>query len=59
MYNALKSARFVSGLLLFLAGAGISVNFLLRSKTIEVPVVVILVIGAALVFSGWKESRRK
>jgi hypothetical protein len=59
MSKALNSPLFVSGLLLFLAGAGICMNFILRSKAIEIPVVALLVVGAALAFRGWKESRRK
>jgi hypothetical protein len=59
MDNALRDVSFVSGLLLTLAGVGIAMNFFLRSKSIEIPIIALLVIGVALVVSGWKRSHRR
>lgn len=59
MDKAFKSALFVSGLLLFLAGLGIAMNFVLRSKSVEIPLIALMVIGLSMAYSGWKESRRR
>ncbi|WP_072430267.1 MULTISPECIES: hypothetical protein [unclassified Pseudomonas] len=57
MYQALRSGVFISGVLLLLAGIGISINFFLRSKEIEIPGVIMIIVGVILAFSGWKRSR--
>ncbi|WP_212797582.1 hypothetical protein [Pseudomonas sp. St316] len=58
MYKTPISGVFISGVLLSLAGMGITINFLLRSKEIEIPGVMMIVVGFILAFSGWKRSRR-
>ena len=57
MYKVLRSGTFISGVLLSLAGIGISINFFLRSKAIEIPGVMLIIAGVILAFSGWKRSR--
>ncbi|MGO4323173.1 hypothetical protein [Pseudomonas sp. KB_12] len=58
MYKVLRSGTFISGVLLLLAGIGISINFFLRSKAIEIPGVMLIVVGVILAFLGWKRSRK-
>ncbi|WP_053146511.1 hypothetical protein [Pseudomonas sp. P97.38] len=58
MYQALKSGIFIAGILLLLAGTGISINFFLRSKEIEIPSVIMIFVGLILAFAGWKKSRK-
>jgi hypothetical protein len=36
-----------------------AINFFLRSKRIDIPVISLLVIGVAMTYSGWKRSRRE
>ncbi|MNE03729.1 hypothetical protein D3C77_108330 [compost metagenome] len=59
MDKAFNRSSFVSGLLLLLAGTGMAINFFLRSKRIDIPVISLLVIGLAMTYSGWKRSRRE
>lgn len=48
MGNLLKNTAFIVGALFFLSGSGIAINFWLRSKPLQIPVLMLVVIGLVI-----------
>ncbi|MCY1442216.1 hypothetical protein D9M71_585740 [compost metagenome] len=59
MDKAFRNIFFVVGLVLSVVGAGVAMNFLLRSKSIDVQVIILFIVGVVLTISGWKQCQRK
>lgn len=59
MGELLKSYAFQVGMLFCLAGTGFAINFWLRSRPIEIPVILVLAIGLLLMFIGWRSAHQK
>ncbi|MNN32109.1 hypothetical protein D3C81_1458210 [compost metagenome] len=59
MDKAFRNIFFVVGVVLSVVGAGVAMNFLLRSKSIDVQVIILFIVGVVLTISGWKQCQRK
>ncbi|RWU23031.1 hypothetical protein DM813_12605 [Pseudomonas alkylphenolica] len=59
MDKAFRNGVFVVGVMLLMVGAGVTLNFILREKSNDAPVVILLIIGAVMVVAGWKQSQKE
>lgn len=57
MVRQLKSSKFIAGALFCLASSGVAINFWLRSKPIEIPVIVVFIIGLVMMLVEFRSAR--
>lgn len=58
MDKAFRNFVFVVGVMLLIVGAGVTLNFILREKADDAPVIIVLIIGGIMVVAGWKQSQK-
>lgn len=58
MDKAFRNSIFVVGVMLLIVGAGVTLNFILREKGDDAPVIIVMIIGVIMVVAGWKQSQK-